>query len=410
MRCRACNNKLDFKIVDLGYTAISNELVSIDRLKEKQNIYPLELYVCNECYLVQIGEQINPLEIFNKNYVYFSSTSAHWLKHAKLYTEEIVDKLNLTSKSLVVEIASNDGYLLRNFVKRGISCFGIEPTEGTAKIALENGVETLVEFFDSNLAKRLVKDGKQADLIIANNVMAHVPTINDFALSFKKLLKPEGTVTIEFPYLLNMFEDIEFDTIYHEHYFYFSIFALAIVFNKHKLIIYDVDVLSTHGGSLRIYLTHKGNELDKSSSREKVTNLIEREDKLGVNSLKYYDNFRSKTFNIKINSIKFLLDRKLSNKKIVAFGAAAKGNTFLNYCGIKSDLIDFVVDETEYKIGKYLPQSGIPIVNIDKLNEYRPDVIVILPWNHKNEIVKKISYCKEWGAELVTFIPKLEFH
>jgi len=410
MHCGFCHTKIEGITFDLGNTAVSNALIDKDSFHKKEAIYPLILYTCPNCLLVQIEEQEKSDNIFDCNYVYFSSLSSYWLKHAKKYSDDIISRLNLIRDSFVVEIASNDGYLLTNFVDKGIKCLGVEPTKGTADKAIEKGVPTLIEFFNLPLAKDMRKESGGADLIIANNVLAHVPDINDFMSAFKELLKPEGTITIEFPHALKMFENNEFDTIYHEHYYYFSIYALQGIFHKHGLSIYDVDEIDTHGGSLRTYVTHKGNSLDNNFDKIGVDSVLNKEIKYGLNTVKYYDKIKNEAFKIKLNFLNYIIEEKKKGTSIAAFGAAAKGNTFLNYCGIKGDIIDFVVDETPCKIGKFLPQSKIPIVTIDKMIEEKPEVIIILPWNHKKEILFKLKFTKEWNAKIVTFIPEMEIH
>lgn len=408
MNCKFCNSYIGDSTFDLGISPPSNSLVSEEFYFQEESSFPLVLYTCPKCFLVQIDVQLTGPEIFNNNYVYFSSMSSFWVDHAKKYSMEIINRLQLDSNSFVVEIASNDGYLLKNFVERGIDCLGIEPAEGTANVAEKVGVPTLKEFFDLNLAKKLSRGNKEADLIIANNVLAHVPSINNFISAFKRLLKPEGTITIEFPHVLSMVNKKEFDTIYHEHFFYFSLFTLNNIFKMHELSIYDVDELETHGGSLRIYLTHIDNSLDKKTEKLNVVKIIDNELRNKINSLEFYSRIEKDALNIKLKAIEFLKKEKKIGKKIIAFGAAAKGNTFLNYSSITTKLIDFVVDETPYKIGKFMPQSKIPIYSFDKIEEEKPDVIVILPWNHKKEIMKKLLFTKQWSAKLVVFIPEIE--
>jgi len=296
---------------------------------------------------------------------------------------------------------------LTNFVENNIPCLGIEPTKSTADEAIRKGVPTYIEFFNTQTADKLVESEKKADLIIANNVLAHVPDINDFVFSFKKVLKENGTLTIEFPHALNMIEDGEFDTIYHEHYFYFSVISLLNIFQKYDLTIYDLDELNTHGGSLRIYVTHSGNNIDINSDKKNVNRVVNRELKYGLNSKVYYNSLKDRALIIKLGALHYLVKNKLDGKNIIAFGAAAKGNTFLNYCGIKSDIISSVIDETPAKIGKYLPQSKIPILPFEDIANIKPDIIVILPWNHKDEVINKLKFTKEWGCEIVIFIPKL---
>jgi len=408
MKCKFCDTGIENITFDLGNTSLSNDLILQKNLYVMERIYPLVLYTCPKCFLVQIEEQVGGVEIFNDEYVYFSSASSYWLSHARKYCNEIIEKLTLSQNSHVIEIASNDGYLLKNFVDKKINCLGIEPTKSTADEAISKGIPTLIEFFNTSLAKKLVDEDKQADLIIANNVLAHVPTINDFILAFKILLKNEGTITIEFPHLLSLVEQNEFDTIYHEHFFYFSLFTLKLIFEKHELSIYNVDELETHGGSLRIYVTHQNNYLDKHYNKENVSKILKKEIAHNMNSVDYYSSIKENAFKIKMEALDYLIKQKRKGKTIIAFGAAAKGNTFLNYSGIKSDIIDFVVDETPYKIGKYMPQSKIPISSFDQIDKIRPDIIVILPWNHKEEIIKKLEFTKSWDAKIVTFIPKLE--
>ena len=408
MRCKFCNTEISDATFDLGHTAISNALIEEANLNSVEETFPLILYTCPKCFLVQIEVQVASDRIFTEEYVYFSSLSKFWLEHAKKYCEDIKNYLSLDSKSFVIEIASNDGYLLRNFVEVGINCLGIEPTKSTADTALSNGVPTLIEFFNLDLAKQLKQKNISADLIILNNVLAHVPEINDFVGALKVVLKKEGTITVEFPHLLELIKNNQFDTIYHEHYFYFSLKTLQNIFIRHKLSIYNVEQLDTHGGSLRIYATHEGNSLDISSHKKSVEKIIKLEINHGINKINFYSQLGNNAYRLKLNALKYLVDKKILNKSIVAFGAAAKGNTFLNYCGIKKDIIDFVVDETPYKIGKYLPQSKIPILPFEMLKKVKPDVIVILPWNHKEEILAKLEFTKSWNAEIVTFIPELK--
>jgi len=408
MKCKFCNTTISDATFDLGKTAISNALIVESNLNSVEETFPLILYTCPKCFLVQIENQVSNDRIFNDEYVYFSSLSKFWLQHAKKFCEDIKDYLNLDSKSFVIEIASNDGYLLKNFVEVGINCLGIEPTKSTADNALSIGVPTLIEFFNLDLAKQLKQKNISADLIILNNVLAHAPEINDFVSALKVVLRKEGSITVEFPHLLELIKNNQFDTIYHEHFFYFSLKTLQKIFLRHGLSIYNVEQLDTHGGSLRIYATHEGNSLDISSNKKSVEKIIKIEINHGINKINYYSQLENNAYRIKLNALKYLVSKKILNKSIAAFGAAAKGNTFLNYCGIKKDIIDFVVDETPYKIGKYLPQSRIPIVPFEVLKKEKPDVIVILPWNHKEEILAKLEFTKSWDAEIVTFIPKLK--
>lgn len=410
MKCKFCNTAISNSTFDLGNTAISNALIQQSDLNSSEETFPLILYTCPKCFLVQVEEQLASSIIFNEEYVYFSSLSNYWLKHAKKFCEDIKDYLNLDSESFVIEIASNDGYLLKNFVEDGIDCLGIEPTNSTAKQAVSIGVPTLIEFFNLNLANKLKYKKISADLIILNNVLAHVPKINDFVSALKVLLKKEGTITVEFPHLLELINNNQFDTIYHEHFFYFSLKTLQNIFISHKLSIYKVQQLNTHGGSLRIYATHIGNNLDINSNKKSVKEIINLELRQGINKIDFYSELKNNAYEIKLNTLKYLIDKKINKKKIAAFGAAAKGNTFLNYCGIQKDIIDFVVDETPSKIGKYLPQSKIPILPFEMLERLKPDIIVILPWNHKDEILAKLEFTNLWKAEIVTFIPVLKIY
>ena len=408
MKCKFCNTHITAPTFDLGNTAISNDLIVKDKLHFQEKTYPLVLYVCPKCFLAQTEQYKDGYEIFGDDYVYFSSYSSHWLKHAKQYVEDITTRLNLGKSSFVLEVASNDGYLLTNFVEKNIKCLGVEPTRSTAQEAIKKGVPTIIDFFNLELADRLKKEGSQADLIIANNVLAHVPDINDFVASLKKVLKEDGTITIEFPHLLSLVEKNEFDTIYHEHFYYFSILALIKIFSKYDLSIYDLDELETHGGSIRVYIAHTNSNIDQNSDKKNLNRILNKELTYGLDSLEYYRKLQHNAFDIKLNSLQYLIKNKLDGKRIIAFGAAAKGNTFLNYCGIKSDIVEAVIDETPNKIGKYLPQSKIPILSFSSIKDLKPDVIVILPWNHKDEIINKLEFTKEWNCEIVVFIPEFE--
>jgi len=406
MKCRFCSSSEMLLFVDLGHTAISNAFVVKEQLFQPEIIYPLNVFVCKECFLVQIDEYQKRECIFSHEYVYFSSISKTWLKHAEKYVEKVTELFHIGKDSFVVEIASNDGYLLQNFVKKKIPCLGIEPTQSTAEKAIEKGVNTIVEFFDTRLAERLNAEMKQADLIIGNNVLAHVPNLNDFVNGMKILLKPYGAITMEFPHFLKLIEKVEFDTIYHEHYSYFSFSSIKRIFKRSGLDIFDVEELPTHGGSLRIYAKHEDDDTKIISSS--AYNLLEREKIEGIDIIETYQGFQDKVIRIKNNFLQYIISEKLQNKRIVGFGAAAKGNTFLNFCGIKSDVIEYVVDETPVKQGKFLPQSHIPVVPLEQLREDNPDIIVILPWNFEKEIIEKLSFAREWGAKFVTYIPELK--
>lgn len=402
MNCRFCKTPLTDVFVDLVNSPASNSYLSQAELNEPEVFYPLKTYVCQNCKLVQIDEYKKLGDIFDKDYAYFSSYSISWLKHAKEYVESITKKLSLTSNSRVTEIASNDGYLLQYFKEKNIPCLGIEPTTSTANVAREKGIEVLEEFFGVKLAKTL----KKSDLILGNNVLAHVPDINDFVSGLKIALKESGTVTMEFPHLLNIIRKNQFDTIYHEHFSYLSFYTVQKIFKHNGLKLYDVEKLSTHGGSLRIYAAHEDNESIKISTN--VDNLLEDEKVFGLFDEEIYKGFQEKTDKVKYDLLNFLLNAKKENKKIVAYGAAAKGNTLLNYAGIKNDLIEFVVDKSPHKQNKYLPASHIPIVSEENISNIKPDYILILPWNIKDEIIEQLSYVKSWGCEFVVAVPKLE--
>ena len=401
MKCRHCGRELQYVFVDLFNSPPSNSYLSKEQLNEPEILYPLKLYVCEHCFLVQIDEYKKSTEIFNSDYAYFSSYSTSWLEHAKKYVNMITDKLNLGSNSFVIEIASNDGYLLQYFKEKNIPCLGIEPTASTAKAAREKGIDVQETFFNAALARTL----RKADLILGNNVLAHVPDINDFVAGLKIALNPGGTITMEFPHLLNLIDFNQFDTIYHEHFSYLSLMTVQKIFSAQGLKIYNVEELPTHGGSLRIYAAH--NENTFLTIEESVNNVIKKEKSAGLDTVEGYQGFEKKIKQIKWDFLEFLVKTRKEGKKIAAYGAAAKGNTFLNYCGIKSDIIDYVVDASPHKQDKYLPLSHIPIVCEDVLKKEKPDYIIILPWNLRDEIVKQLHYTKTWEAKLVTAIPEI---
>ena len=407
MKCRFCSKTIDKVFIDLGSTAVSNAFLTEDAINSKECIYPLKVLVCDNCFLVQIDEFQKKEEIFSLDYVYFSSVSDYWLAHSKKYVEKVIPQFHLNSDSLVVEIASNDGYLLQYFKEKNIPVLGIEPTNSTAQIAINKGIDTIVEFFDEDLAQKLSAD-KKTDLILGNNVLAHVPNLNNFVRGLKILLKPGGVMTFEFPHLMKLIEKIEFDTIYHEHFSYFSFYFIIKLFEFHGLEIFDVEELETHGGSLRIYAKHRENQSQLVS--ENVTRLLNKELAANVNNIDSYIGFHEKVNQVKFNFLSYLIGERIKGKKIVAFGAAAKGNTFLNYCGVKPDTIECVVDDTPSKQGKFLPQSHIPVFSRDYFTNNKPDIIFIIPWNFKKEIIEKLSFTKSWGAQLVTYIPKIEIY
>lgn len=405
MNCRFCNTPLSFEFLDLVNSPPSNSFLSIDQLNEPEIFYPLRVLVCDNCFLVQIDEYQKSSAIFNNDYVYFSSFSTSWLNHAKKYCEEVVKRLSLNQNSKVIEIASNDGYLLQFFLEKNIPVLGIEPTANTAKIASDKGIETITQFFGTALADELASKGILADLLIGNNVLAHVPDINDFVAGMKRVLTPTGTITMEFPHLIQMINQNQFDTIYHEHFSYLSLFTVKKIFFQQGLEIYDVDEISTHGGSLRIYAKH----LDDTSKQvsTSVSDLVSKEKLLGVDTLTYYKDFNTNVDQIKIDFLSFLIEQKKNGKKVVGYGAAAKGNTLLNYCGVKKDLISFVVDANPNKQDKYLPGSHIPVVSEDLLKQFQPDFVVIFPWNLSAEIKNQLSYIRTWGGRFLIPIPNV---
>ncbi len=402
MNCRFCKTDLNDVFVDLVNSPASNSYLTKEQLDEPEVFYPLKIFVCQKCKLVQIDEYKKSDDIFDKDYAYFSSYSTSWLEHAKNYVEMITSKLLLDKHSLVTEIASNDGYLLQYFKEKDIPCIGIEPTASTAKVAKQKGIEVIEDFFSSSLAQNLEK----SDLILGNNVLAHVPDINDFVKGLKRALKPIGTITMEFPHLLNIIKENQFDTIYHEHFSYLSFYTVKQIFEAQGLKLYDVEKLPTHGGSLRIYATHSENIQINISKN--VQNLLDEEKSFGLFGMEIYKGFQERTNKVKNDLVAFLLEAKKENKKIVAYGAAAKGNTLLNYAGVKNDLIEFVVDKSPHKQGKYLPASHIPVVEEKEIQELKPDYILILPWNIKDEIIAQLNYVKMWNCKFVVAVPQLE--
>jgi 2-polyprenyl-3-methyl-5-hydroxy-6-metoxy-1,4-benzoquinol methylase len=407
MQCRFCKTELEHVFIDLFNSPPSNSFLTKEQLNEPESFYPLKVYTCSNCFLVQIDEYKKSDAIFNNEYVYYSSYSSSWLAHAKRYVELMTERFGLNKDSQVIEIASNDGYLLQYFKQKNIPVLGIEPTANTAKVAEEKGIESIVDFFGVRLAKALVSKGIQADVLLGNNVLAHVPDINDFVAGMKIVLKPAGVITMEFPHLMQLIENSQFDTIYHEHFSYLSFYTVKKIFEAQGLEMFDVDELPTHGGSLRIYAKHK--EDNSKTISDNVNVLLKKEEDKGMLDLSYYNNFQQKALNIKLALIDFLIKQKKAGKKVVAYGAAAKGNTLLNYCGIKNDLIDFVVDANPHKQNKWLPASHIPVVNEEYLKQTKPDYVVIFPWNLKDEITKQLNYIKGWNAQFVIAIPELQF-
>tara|TARA_B100000902_G_C27263081_1_gene891948 strand:- start:351 stop:1574 length:1224 start_codon:yes stop_codon:yes gene_type:complete len=405
MHCRHCNTKLGLTFIDLGKAPPSNNYLTKDELHKIETKLPLKVVVCENCWLVQTEDHTSSTEIFKNNYAYFSAYSKSWLEHSKNYVEMIIKKFNINKNSKVIEVASNDGYLLQYFKEKEIPCIGVEPTLSTAKASLERGIETINEFFGTNLANVLKENGHNADLIIANNVLAHVPDINDFVAGFDILLNKSGFATFEFPHLLKLVTLSQFDTIYHEHFSYLSLNTVNRIFQNNGLKIFDVDEIKTHGGSLRVYAEKiDGNRLIK----ENVLNILSHEINMGIKTKEFYGHLSNQSEIIKSELKNYLHEMKLSKKTIAAYGAAAKGNTLLNYCEINNDTIEFVVDLNPAKQKKFLPGSHIPIYGEDMLIKKKPDIIIILPWNLKSEIISQLKYTKEWNAKLVTAIPKLD--
>jgi len=375
-----------------------------EELHRMEPFYPLHAFVCDACFLVQVEEFVSGRKIFGDEYAYFSSYSDSWLRHAERYADTITERLDLGEGSLVVEIGSNDGYLLQNFVAKGIPCLGIEPAPNVAQAATEKGIPTQVRFFGVDLAGELVDEGRRADLLLANNVMAHVPDLNDFVRGMKTLLAEGGTITVEVQHLLRLMEGNQFDTIYQEHYCYFSLISVQAVFASHGLSLFDVEELPSHGGSIRIY----GRHADDRPPLPSVTRLLEEEEAKGLRRIETYLSFGEKVVETKCKLLEFLIQARRAGKKIAGYGAPGKGNTLLNYCGIREDFLDYVVDRNPYKQGRFLPGTRIPIFPTEKIAETKPDYVLILPWNLKDEIMAQLEYIREWGARFVVPIPELE--
>ena len=403
--CRFCSSSLNRIFIDLGKTPLANSFLDESELKKDELIIPLIAYVCEKCFLVQLKESSSPNEIFS-NYAYFSSYSTTWLKHAESYVEMMLENYQFTKDSLVIELASNDGYLLQYFKEKKIPVLGIEPAENVAKSAIKKGIDTRIDFFTKDLALNLKNNQKQADLIIANNVLAHVPELNDFVHGIKILLKDDGLATLEFPHLLNLIEKNQFDTIYHEHFSYFSFLTVINIFKHHELEIFHVQELSTHGGSLRLFVKHKSN--DNFSITPEIKNILDKESKAGLDKIDTYTNFTISAEKIKEDLLNFLHDCKKNNKQVIGYGAPAKGNTLLNFCNIDKTLISYTVDKNIHKQGKYLPGIQIPIKSLEEIKKTKPDFVLILPWNLQNEIINEINYIQDWGGKFVIPIPEVK--
>ena len=406
-KCRSCATMLEHTFVDLGMSPLANSYVKPERLNRMEPFYPLHVYVCGKCLLVQLEQFSSPVDIFS-DYAYFSSFSDSWLAHAKAYVDMITPRFSLGKNSKVVEIASNDGYLLQNFVARGIPVLGVEPAANVAEVAKRKGIQTKVLFFGEKTARDLVEDGWSADLIIGNNVLAHVPELNDFVRGLKLLLKPSGLVTMEFPHLLQLMNQSQFDTIYHEHFSYFSFLAVEQVFARHGMKLFDVEELPTHGGSLRIYAAHAEDSAKQIQPRAKELKL--REQMAAYDRLDHYLSFGSKVEGAKRALLSFLISAKQEGKRVVGYGAPAKGNTLLNYCGVRTDLVDYTVDRSPHKQGHFLPGVHIPIYAPEQIRQTRPDYVLILPWNLREEVMQQMSYIREWGGRFVVPIPEVQVY
>lgn len=402
--CRFCGTGLEHTLVDLGMSPLCESYVAEENYSKMEPFYPLHAFVCHECYLAQLDEFVPAEEIFTE-YAYFSSYADSWVEHARCYCHDMTDRFGLTADSRVVEVASNDGYLLQHFVTLGIPCYGVEPAANVAQVAIDKGVPTEVEFFGVDTARKLAAEDRQADLILGKNVLAQVPDLNDFVAGLKIMMKPGAVMTIEFPHLLATMEGNQFDQVYHEHYCYFSLIAAERIFAHHGITLFDIEEVSTHGGSLRIFGRHA--EDDSKPVTDRLTAFRDRELAAGLDRMETYASFAEQVRETKRKALDYLIAAARAGKQVAAYGAPGKGNTFLNYCGIKTDFISYTVDRNPYKQGRYLPGSRIPIHHPDRIAQTKPDVIVILPWNFRDEIAEQLAYTAEWGAELVVFVPEV---
>ena len=405
VKCRHCGSDVSHVLVDLGVAPPSNAFLTKLALKRPEKYFPLRVLVCESCWLVQAEAYSRAAELFNEEYAYFSSFSSEWLAHAKKYVDEMIERFGLSNSSMVGEVAANDGYLLQFVNERGINSYGIEPTASTANAARQKGVEIIQDFLNMSLARELHRQGRTVDLLVANNVLAHVPDINDFSEACHTLLKPNGVFTCEFPHLLNLISQHQFDTIYHEHFSYLSFGTVVNIFAKNGLSVFDVDKLGTHGGSLRVYAQRSDTGIHQVSV--KVEELINEENNAGMTTIAFYRGFQEHAEKVKNNFLKFLIEKKEDGKLVVGYGAAAKGNTLLNFAGVKSDLIKYVVDRSPHKQGKFMPGSRIPIFNEDRLKSDKPDFVVIFPWNLSSEITGQLEYAEGFGAEFIVAVPHL---
>jgi len=402
--CRFCGKNLHRTFVDLGMSPLCETYPAASEFHRGETYYPLHVYVCDNCFLVQLEEYESADKIFT-DYPYFSSFSDSWLKHADNYCRQMTSRMGLARNSFVVEVASNDGYLLQYFVQRGIPVLGIEPAANVAKVAVEKGVPTLVRFFGAKLAEELAAEGRQADLVLGNNVLAQVPDLNDFVAGLRILLKPQGILTLEFPHLLQLIEGNEFDTIYHEHFSYFSFSSAARILEAHKLRVFDVEELPTHGGSLRLFACRAENQAQENSPR--IRELVAQESRAGLDSARGYENFAAQVKQTKFELLNFLMQAARDGKAVAGYGAPGKSATLLHYCGITKDLLPYTVDRSPYKQGRFLPGNHIPIYHPDRIRETRPDYVLILPWNLKDEIMEQLNFIRGWGGRFVLPIPKL---
>lgn len=405
VNCRFCTEQLDNTFIDLGTSPLSNAYLKQADLYKQEIFYPLHVQICDQCFLVQLPQFEVPENIF-KDYAYFSSYSDTWLKHCASYRDMVIARFNINASWQVIEIASNDGYLLQYFKEKSIPVLGIEPAANVAQVAQAKGIPTISQFFGKKIASELVAENKRANLLIANNVLAHVPDLNDFVAGLKILLAKEGILTVEFPHLLRLIEGNQFDTIYHEHFSYFSFLTVQQVFAKHDMTIFDVQEVTVHGGSLRIFVKHADD--NSKAMADNVNNLLEQEKALGLDNIKTYAQFASKIVKLKHNLLDFMLNANKQGKVIVGYGAPAKGNTLLNYCGIFSDFLPFTVDKNPHKQNHYLPGTRIPVLHPDVIKEKKPDYLLLLPWNLKQEIMEQMAYIKEWGGKFIVPIPELQ--
>ena len=402
--CRFCGSGLSHTFVDLGMSPLCESYLCFEQLNQMEPFYPLHVYVCDRCFLVQLQEYVRADQIFS-DYAYFSSYSQSWLEHARRYTEQIVARFGLHARSSVVELASNDGYLLRNFVERGIPALGIEPAANVAEVAIRRGVATRVAYFGRSLAEELAAQGMRADLLIGNNVLAQVPDLNDFVAGMRVLLKEDGVITMEFPHLLQLMAQNQFDTIYHEHFSYFSFATAEKIFASHGIVLFDVEELWTHGGSLRIYGRH--HEDTSKPLTDRVIELRNREERAGLTGIGAYRQFAQQVKQTKRRLLDFLISVKRQGKSIVGYGAPGKGNTLLNYCGIRTDFLDYTVDCNPYKQGRFTPGTHIPIYGPERIEQTKPDYVLILPWNLKNEIIRQMAQIRSWGGKFIVPIPEV---